>query len=105
MTELRSVAVPLLHGVAPFELGVVCEVFGVDRSAQGLPTYDFSIVAAEPGPIRTSVGFSIDVSDDLSVLEEADLVVVPARPFATTTNMSSRCWLPCVERSTAGPAS
>ncbi len=80
MTELRSVAVPLLHGVAPFELGVVCEVFGVDRSAQGLPTYDFSIVAAEPGPIRTSVGFSIDVSDDLSVLEEADLVVVPASP-------------------------
>ena len=58
----------------------VWEVFGVDRSAQGLPTYDFSIVAAEPGPIRTSVGFSIDVSDDLSVLEEADLVVVPASP-------------------------
>jgi transcriptional regulator GlxA family with amidase domain len=78
MSALRSVAVPLLHGVAPFELGVVCEVFGIDRSAQGLPTYDFSLVAAEPGPIRTSIGFSIDVSDDLSALDRADLVVVPA---------------------------
>jgi transcriptional regulator GlxA family with amidase domain len=78
VTALRSVAVPLLHGVAPFELGVVCEVFGVDRSAQGLPTYDFSLVAAEPGPIRTSVGFSIDVSHDLSALDDADLLVVPA---------------------------
>jgi transcriptional regulator GlxA family with amidase domain len=78
MTDLRSVAVPLLQGVAPFELGVVCEVFGIDRSAQGLPAYDFSVVAAEPGPIRTKVGFTIEASEDLSVLDEADLIVVPA---------------------------
>jgi transcriptional regulator GlxA family with amidase domain len=78
MTDLRSVAVQLLPVVAPFELGVVCEVFGTDRSAQGLPTYDFAIVGAEPGPIRTSMGFTIDVSHDLSTVDEADLVVVPA---------------------------
>ena len=100
MTELGSVAVPLLHGVAPFELGVVCEV-----SAQGLPTYDFSIVAAEPGPIRTSVGFSIDVSDDLSVLEEADLVVVPASPVRDDNEYVEPLPAALRERSTAGHAS
>ena len=40
---LKNVAVIVLDGVAPFELGVLCEVFGTDRSAQGLPLYDFAI--------------------------------------------------------------
>ena len=40
---LKDVAVIVLDGVAPFELGVLCEVFGTDRSAQGLPLYDFAI--------------------------------------------------------------
>lgn len=75
---LRKIAVALIDGVAPFELGVVCEAFGVDRSAQGLPSYDFSVVAVEPGPVRTSVGFSIDASHDLAALDAADLVAVPA---------------------------
>ncbi|MCZ3386174.1 MAG: hypothetical protein LH630_04240, partial [Actinomycetia bacterium] len=29
----------------PFELGVVCEVFGIDRSASGLPMLDFAVVS------------------------------------------------------------
>jgi transcriptional regulator GlxA family with amidase domain len=75
---LRKIAVAIIDGVAPFELGVVCEAFGVDRSAQGLPRYDFSVVAIDPGPVRTSVGFTIDTSHDLGVLEEADLIAIPA---------------------------
>ncbi|MDX6314924.1 MAG: hypothetical protein QOF84_92 [Streptomyces sp.] len=75
---LKNVAVVLLDGVAPFELGVVCEVFGVDRSDQGLPVYDFAVVAAEPGPLRTQAGFTIDTPYGLDRLDEADLVAVPA---------------------------
>ena len=51
---LRNVAAVVLDGVEPFELGVVCEVFGTDRSDDGLPVYDFAVVAGEPGPLRTS---------------------------------------------------
>jgi transcriptional regulator GlxA family with amidase domain len=78
---LNNVAVVAVNGVAPFELSVLCEVFGVDRSEQGLPTYDFAVVAGEPGPLRTSIGFTIDTPYGLDRLESADLVAVPAAGF------------------------
>lgn len=75
---LKKVVCIALPGMAPFEFGVVCEVFGIDRSAQGGPAFDFTIVAAEPGPIRMKLGFDVVVYDDLSAAHDADLVVVPA---------------------------
>jgi transcriptional regulator GlxA family with amidase domain len=75
---LRNVAVVVLNGFLPFELGVVCEVFGVDRTDDGLPAYDFAVVAAEPGPVRSSVGFTMQTEFGLDRLAEADLVVVSA---------------------------
>src|SRR5215472_3504095 len=73
---LKNVAAVVLDGFTPFELGVACEVFSVDRTGDGLPGYDFTIVAGEPGPLRSSAGFVIDVPCDLDRLERADLVVV-----------------------------
>jgi len=75
---LRNVAVVVLNGFEPFELGVVCEVFGTDRAAEGLPSYDFSVVAVSPRPLRSSMGFTLDTPFGLERLEEADLVAVPA---------------------------
>ena len=75
---LRNVAVVVLSGFAPFELGVVCEVFGVDRTDDGLPAYDFAVVAAEPGPLRSSAGFTLQTPFGLDRLAEADLVVMSA---------------------------
>src|SRR5215470_7844131 len=77
-TMLRNVAVVVLDGFEPFELGVVCEVFGTDRTADGLPGYDFAVVAGEPGPLRSAMGFTLDTPFGLERLEEADLVAVPA---------------------------
>jgi transcriptional regulator GlxA family with amidase domain len=75
---LKNVAAVLLDGVHPFELGVICEVFGLDRSDDGLPVYDFAVVSAEGPRLRTHAGFELGVSCDLDRLEEADLVAVPA---------------------------
>src|SRR5215468_3576396 len=75
---IRNVAVVVLDGFEPFELGVVCEVFGNDRTADGLPGYDFAVVAGEPGPLRSPMGFTLDTLFGLERLEEADLVAVPA---------------------------
>jgi transcriptional regulator GlxA family with amidase domain len=75
---LSNVVAVAVDGVAPFELGVVCEVFGIDRRDQGLPAYDFAVVAGEPGPIRTSIGFTIETPHGLDRIEQADLVAVPA---------------------------
>lgn len=80
---LSSVAVLLWDGVAPFEFGVLCEAFGIDRTEDGVPRLDFSICAPEPGPVRTTLGFTIDVPHGLERLEQADLIGVPAmRPGA-----------------------
>lgn len=75
---LTNVAVVLLDGVAPFELGVVCEVFGLDRSDEGLPVYDFAVASAEGPTLTTHAGFSLTVDHGLERLETADLIAVPA---------------------------
>jgi len=73
---LTNVAAVVLNGFGAFELGVVSEVFGVDRTSDGLPGYDFAVVAGEPGPLRSSVGFVMDAPDGLDRLNAADLVAV-----------------------------
>lgn len=75
---LRKVVCLVLPGTAPFEFGVVCEVFGVDRSDTGGPEFDFAVATAEPGPVPMSLGFPILVENDLSIAADADLVAVPA---------------------------
>jgi transcriptional regulator GlxA family with amidase domain len=75
---LKNVAAVLLDGVHPFELGVICEVFGLDRSDEGLPVYDFAVVSAEGPELGTHAGFTLGASCDLDRLEEADLIAVPA---------------------------
>lgn len=76
---LRNVAAVMLDGVHPFELAVVCEVFGIDRSDEGLPVYDFAVVSAEGPRLGTHVpGLTFSTPYGLERLAEADLVAVPA---------------------------
>ncbi|MEU1594678.1 helix-turn-helix domain-containing protein [Streptomyces sp. NPDC005708] len=75
---LHNVAAVLLDGVHPFELGVVCEVFGIDRSDEGLPVYDFAVASAEGHSLGTHCGFTVSTPHGLERLEEADLIAVPA---------------------------
>ena len=66
--------------VAPFELGILCQVFGLDRSDEGLPRHDFGICALTPGEVPTTSGFPVVVPHGLDRLLTADLVAVPAWP-------------------------
>jgi hypothetical protein len=75
---LKKVVLIALPGVAPFEFGVICEVFGIDRSDSGGPAFDFTIATAEPGPVRTSLGYDMVIDQDLSIASDADLIAVPA---------------------------
>jgi len=76
---VHTVAVPLIDGVAPFEFGVLCEVFGIDRTEEGVPPIEFLVCAEQPGvPLRTSVGAAIVPEHGLAELARADLVAVPA---------------------------
>ncbi|MGH3470077.1 MAG: helix-turn-helix domain-containing protein, partial [Thermocrispum sp.] len=76
---LTKIAVVVVDDVAPFELGVVCEVFGLDRSDDGVPKFDFRICGEHPGePLRTSMPMQVIAECGLDALLDADLVAVPA---------------------------
>ena len=75
---LNKVVLLAIPGVAPFEFGVVCEVFGVDRSDTGGPAFDFTIATAVPGPVTTSLGYDMVIQSGLEVAADADLIAVPA---------------------------
>jgi AraC family transcriptional regulator, transcriptional activator FtrA len=72
----------MLSTVRPFELAVYSEVFGTDRTAQGVPPVDFAIASERPGvPVPTFGGLQITPSAGLDRLAHADLVAVA--PTAT----------------------
>ncbi len=80
---MKTVACIVQEGFAPFEFGVACEAFGLDRTDDGVPNFDFRVVTADPGAVTSKIGFSINVEDDLSFAYEADLVVVCPIPRAS----------------------
>lgn len=75
---LNKVALLAIPGVAPFEFGVVCEIFGIDRSDTGGPAFELTIVTADPGPVPTSVGYDMHIMTGLDAAAYADLIAVPA---------------------------
>jgi transcriptional regulator GlxA family with amidase domain len=81
---LNKVVLIALPGLAPFEFGVICEVFGIDRSDTGGPAFDFTIATGEPGPVRTSLGFDMIIPTGLEIAGDADLIAVPAHAIGPT---------------------
>ncbi|MDQ3788044.1 MAG: helix-turn-helix domain-containing protein [Actinomycetota bacterium] len=76
---LKTIAAIVIDKVAPFEFGVVCEVFGIDRTEEGVPAFEFLVCGERPGePLATSVGAQLIPEHGLDAVERADLVAVPA---------------------------
>ncbi len=75
---IRSVAILALPGVQPFELGVAWEGFGIDRSDDGVPSYDCIVVSQSPR-VLTAAGYTISTPHRLDRAASVDLVVVPAQ--------------------------
>ncbi|MER9298113.1 helix-turn-helix domain-containing protein [Mesorhizobium sp. M0621] len=72
------VAVLAFDGISPFHLSVPCLVFGEDRTALGLPRFDFRICAAKAGPIHTEAGLTVTAPHGLEGLDGADIVIIPS---------------------------
>jgi transcriptional regulator GlxA family with amidase domain len=75
--SIKRVAIVALPGVAPFELGAAWEGFGIDRSDDGIPSYETSLVSMTP-TVRTGAGWTISTPYRLDHAADADLVIVPA---------------------------
>jgi AraC family transcriptional activator FtrA len=69
----------VLDELIVFEFGILCEVFGTDRTADGLPPIDFRVCGVRPGePVRTGGGADVVPHHGLDGLHDADLVAIPA---------------------------
>jgi AraC family transcriptional regulator, transcriptional activator FtrA len=76
---LTTVAVLVIPPLSPFEFGTVCEVFGIDRSDDGVPPFELRVCGEVAGrPVPTIVGADVVPARGLDGLEGADLVVVSA---------------------------
>lgn len=81
---LRSVAVLLQPPVSLFEFGVLAEVFGIDRTEEGVPAFDYRVCAESPGPLDSRNGTTVTAAFGLEAAADADLLAVPASSAART---------------------
>jgi transcriptional regulator GlxA family with amidase domain len=84
-TRVRSqrhrVVILVTQGVPPFELGVACEVFGLERPEIADPwPYTVTLASPDAPPLRTNVGFAVIDVEPLRALDRADTIVIPAWP-------------------------
>ncbi len=107
MTNLRQVSRPQVvvlayDGLCTFEFGVAVEIFGLPRPELGDAWYRFAVAGVDSGELRATGGIRMVTDGDLSLLESADLIVVPGwrgldapvpGPCATHC-ASQRSWMP-----------
>ncbi|MFJ2188561.1 DJ-1/PfpI family protein [Kitasatospora sp. NPDC087861] len=91
---VHDVAVYAFEGMAPFELGVVVEVFGLARPELGgllaAPWYGLKVCADRPGTALDAVGgFTLTARHGLDDLAAADTVVVPGVANAFSGEVSA----------------
>lgn len=82
MTNLRQVSPPRVvvlayDGLCTFEFGVAVEIFGLPRPEMGESWYRFAVAGVDEGELRATGGIRILADGDLSLLEHADLILVP----------------------------
>jgi transcriptional regulator GlxA family with amidase domain len=79
---LTSVALVIPQRPAMFELGVVHEVFGVDRVEDGVPHIEYRACSERPGePLEMEHGLFMTTTHGLADADGADLVVAPAYAY------------------------
>jgi AraC family transcriptional regulator, transcriptional activator FtrA len=74
--EPHPVAMVVYDGVSPFDIGVVCEIFGGDYAADfGVPWYRLSVCAASAS-VSPEAGFQLQVPCGLAAIRSARTVIV-----------------------------
>ena len=78
MTKLAPQVVVLAYdGLCTFEFGVAVEIFGLPRPELGDNWYRFAVAAVDEGELRATGGVRVMADGNLSLLEQADTIIVP----------------------------
>lgn len=76
MSRPPVVAVLAFDHISPFHLSVPCVVFG--EAHPGVPAFELRVCAVQPGRIRTTAGFGLEVQHGLEAMAAAQIVIVPS---------------------------
>ncbi|MDO6797019.1 transcriptional regulator FtrA [Shimia thalassica] len=77
-------------GLCTFEFGIAVELFALPRP-EFENWYRFATVKAEPGPIRAVGGITLDAQENLDLLQDASLIIVPGWRGADTPVPEELC--------------
>jgi AraC family transcriptional activator FtrA len=75
---MHRVVALCLDGLVAFDLAIPAHAFGLAAASDGSPLYEFSTCSPGGGGLNTTTGFTVGPQGDLSALEGAETVVVPA---------------------------
>lgn len=76
---LRRVAALILEPMAAFEYAVAAEIFGMDRTEDGVPAFDFLTAGCRAGePVAMNTGGAVVPTHSWSDAVDADLIILPA---------------------------
>ncbi|MEV5982647.1 helix-turn-helix domain-containing protein [Streptomyces sp. NPDC052114] len=73
----HRVALLAFPGIRAFDVSVITEVWGADRTDRGVPAFDLRRVAAGPGPVPMRGGLALTPDRTLAWLPRAELILVP----------------------------
>ncbi|WP_327117410.1 DJ-1/PfpI family protein [Streptomyces sp. NBC_01341] len=71
------IALVAFPGIRAFDVSVITEVWGVDRTDRGVPAFELRRVADSTADVRLRGGLSLSPDRTLSWLARADLIVIP----------------------------
>ncbi|TKK87998.1 helix-turn-helix domain-containing protein [Herbidospora galbida] len=74
---LHRVAMLVLDDFATMDVGIPGQFFGIAEDADRRKLYDVRTCTPGGGPVRCAAGYAIVPDHDLSLLEDADTVIVP----------------------------
>ncbi|MFD3895426.1 GlxA family transcriptional regulator [Streptomyces cellulosae] len=78
MAGMQRIALLAFPGIRAFDVSVITEVWGSERTLPGVPPFELRRTAADPGdPIPMPGGLTLTPDRPLDWLDRADLIVVP----------------------------
>ncbi|MFJ4776471.1 GlxA family transcriptional regulator [Streptomyces sp. NPDC088762] len=80
----HRIALLAFPGIRAFDVTVISEVWGVDRTDRQVPAFDLRRVAASPAPVPMRGGLTLTPDRTLRWLDRAELILVPGLDVCTT---------------------
>ncbi|MFF2810165.1 GlxA family transcriptional regulator [Streptomyces sp. NPDC058000] len=77
MAPAHRIALVAFPGIRAFDVSVITEVWGADRTDHGVPAFELRRVAAGPEPVPMRGGLALTPDRTLAWLPRAELIVVP----------------------------